>query len=414
MSTTERVIETPRLRKARIGVSLLFLANGAMLANLVPRLPEIKDSLGLSYTGFGVAWAFGAFGGITLGLLSATMLRRFGSARLATLTLAIQAFVIWGAGISSTVALFAVLLFLNGALDANTDVAQNAQGMGVQRRMGRSIINGLHAMWSLGAAVGGLMGGAAIALNLSVNQHLGLSSVIFLGMGVAARILMLGPDTGIDREEVAAAHDAAPRRRFRIPRSAAIVLIMLGLIAIAGAVAEDAAITWSSIYMAEDLGVAEKLAGYALVSLMAFHFVGRIIGDKLVDRWGNRAVARAGGALTAVGMGVALAWPTVAGTLIGFAAAGLGVATTIPAAFAASDEVEGLKPGTGITMVSWALRASFLVGPPVVGAIADATSLRVGLLVVPVAGVAVVLLAGSLTGRGHHDNAPPPVITPAH
>ncbi|PKQ14657.1 MAG: MFS transporter, partial [Actinobacteria bacterium HGW-Actinobacteria-8] len=89
MTAAERVIETPRLRRARIGVSLLFLANGAMLANIVPRLPEIKANLDLSYTGFGVAWAFGSLGGITLGLLSGTMLRRFGSARLATLTLAI-------------------------------------------------------------------------------------------------------------------------------------------------------------------------------------------------------------------------------------------------------------------------------------------------------------------------------------
>ena len=413
MTAAERVIETPRLRKARIGVSLLFLANGAMLANIVPRLPEIKEHLELSYTGFGVAWAFGSLGGITLGLLSGTMLRRFGSARLATITLAIQAFVIWGAGVSPVVLLFAALLFVNGALDANTDVAQNAQGMGVQRRMGRSIINGLHAMWSLGAALGGLLGGAAIALKLSIGMHLGLSSALFLGMAVLARVLMLGPGTGVDRDEVEHAHDA-PRRRFRSPRAAAITLVMLGLVAIAGAVAEDAAITWSSIYMAEDLGVDEKLAGYALVSLMALHFVGRLIGDKLVDRWGNRAVARAGGALTAVGMGVALAWPTVAGTLVGFAAAGLGVATTIPAAFAASDEIPGLKPGTGITLVSWALRLSFLVGPPLVGVIADATSLRVGLLLVPVAGVAVVLLAGSLTGRGHRDVSPPAVITPAH
>ncbi len=412
MTAAERVIETPRLRKARIGVSLLFLANGAMLANMVPRLPEIKESLNLSYTGFGVAWAFGAFGGITLGLLSATMLRRFGSARLATLTLAIQAFVIWGAGASPAVALFAVLLFLNGALDANTDVAQNAQGMGVQRRMGRSIINGLHAMWSLGAALGGLLGGAAIALNLSVSAHLGLSAILFLGIAVAARVLMLGPASGIDREEDQPSHDAPPRRRFHMPRAAVIMLIMLGLVAIAGAIAEDAGITWSSIYLADDLGVDKKLAGYGLVSLMALHFVGRILGDKLVDRWGNQTVARAGGALTAVGMGIALAWPTVPGTLVGFAAAGLGVATTIPAAFAASDDIPGIKPGTGITMVSWALRLSFMLAPPLVGAVADATSLRVGLLLVPVAGVAIVLLAGSLTGRKPHDDSPPAIITP--
>ena len=414
MTITERVIEAPQLRRARLGVSLLFLANGGMLANMVPRLPEIKANLDLSYTGFGVAWGFGALGGITLGLLSAKLLRRFGSARLATVALALQAVAVWGASIAPMVLVFAVLLFLNGGLDANTDVAQNAQGMGVQRRMGRSIINGLHAMWSLGAAVGAFMGTQAINLHLSVGTHLGISTVFFVTMAIVARWLMLGPESGIDREEIVPAHDAPPQRRFTLPRAAVIALIMLGLVGIAGAAAEDAGITWSSIYMTDDLGVDEKLAGYALMSLMALHFVGRILGDKLIDIWGNRAVARAGGAITAVGMGVALAWPTVPGTLIGFAAAGLGVATTIPAAFAAADELPGLKPGTGITIISWALRLSFLVGPPVVGAIADATSLRVGLMVVPVAGVAVVLLAGSLTVKGHrHDVDSPAIITPA-
>ncbi len=414
MTTAERAIDASQLRRARVGVMLLFLANGGMLANMVPRLPEIKANLELSYTGFGIAWGFGAFGGITVGLLSAKLLRRFGSAQLATAALALQAIAVWGASIAPMVLLFAVLLFLNGALDANTDVAQNAQGMGVQRRMGRSIINGLHAMWSLGAAVGAFLGTQAINLNLSVGTHLGISTVFFVIMAIVARWLMLGPESGIDREEVAPAHDAPQQRRLTIPRAATITLIMLGLVGIAGAVAEDAAITWSSIYMTDDLGVDATLAGYALMSLMALHFVGRIAGDKLVDRWGNRAVARAGGVLTVVGMGIALAWPTIPGTLLGFAAAGLGVATTIPAAFAASDEIPGLKPGTGITIVSWALRLSFLLGPPIVGAIADATSLRTGLMVVPVAGVAVVLLAGALTGKGHrhHDN-PPAIITPA-
>lgn len=409
----EPVIDAVRLRRARLGVSLLFLANGAMWANVVPRLPDIKDRLELGYTGFGVAVAFASIGSIGLGLLSAPLLRRFGSARLAALALALQSLAVWAAGVSPTVLLFSAFLFLNGALDANTDVAQNAQGMGIQRRLGRSIINSLHAMWSLGAAAGGLIGAGAVALHLSIGTHLGLTSALFIAIAVVAYRLMLGPDSGIDREDAPATADA-PRATLRIPRAAALTLLMLGLVAIAGALVEDAGFTWSASYMKDDLGASAGVVGFAFVGLMALHFVGRMVGDRLVDRFGERAVARAGGLLTVAGMSVALAWPTVPGTIVGFAAAGLGVATTVPAAFAASDGVAGLRPGTGITLVSWMLRVSFLASPPLVGAVADATNLRTGLLVVPIAGVAVVVLASALTGRKPHDDAPVAVITPAH
>jgi hypothetical protein len=110
-------------------------------------------------------------------------------------------------------------------------------------------------------------------------------------------------------------------------------------------------------------------------------------------------VARAGGVIAAVGMGTALALPSIPGTILGFAAAGLGVATLVPAAMHAADELPGLRPGTGLTMVSWLMRVGFLVSPPVVGAIADAASLRAGLFVVPLAGLLVLALSPVLARR---------------
>jgi hypothetical protein len=98
-------------------------------------------------------------------------------------------------------------------------------------------------------------------------------------------------------------------------------------------------------------------------------------------------------------MGAALAFPSVPSTIAGFAAAGLGIATLIPAAMHAADRLPGLRPGTGLALVTWLLRIGFLASPPVVGLLADAAGLRVGLLVVPVAGVLTVVLAGALSGR---------------
>ena len=158
------------------------------------------------------------------------------------------------------------------------------------------------------------------------------------------------------------------------------------VIAIAGATVEDAGSSWATLYLRDSLGAPGAVAAFGYVALVGFQFVGRLIGDRLVDRFGERAVARAGGLITAAGMGIALAFPSVPGTIAGFAAAGFGVATVVPAAMHGADQLPGLRAGTGLTVVAWLMRVGFVASPPVVGLIADATSLRVGLLVVPVAG----------------------------
>jgi MFS family permease len=127
--------------------------------------------------------------------------------------------------------------------------------------------------------------------------------------------------------------------------------------------------------------------------------VGRLIGDRMVDRFGERAVTRVGGFLAAAGMSAALAFPSVPGTIAGFAAAGLGVATLIPAAMHAADQLPGLRPGTGLTVLTWLMRVGFFGAPLIVGVVADATSLRIGLLSVPIAGLTAVALAGALSAR---------------
>src|SRR3712207_50444 len=136
------------------------------------------------------------------------------------------------------------------------------------------------------------------------------------------------------------------------------------------------------------------------VALSVAMTVGRLTGDRVVDRFGQRRVARVGGALMATGIGLALGLPSAPTTLVGFALAGLGVATLIPAVYQAADELPGLPHGVGLTVVNWLLRIGFLASPPVLGALADAVSLRFALLVVVLAGLGVLALGRALPGRG--------------
>jgi MFS family permease len=183
------------------------------------------------------------------------------------------------------------------------------------------------------------------------------------------------------------------------------VLAALGALACASSVVEDAGASWAALYSRNELGTSAAVAGFALVALQAAMTVGRLLGDRAVDRFGSVRVVRTGGLMTALGMGVALAAPSLGSTVLGFAVAGLGVATVIPAAMQAADDLPGLPAGTGLTIVSWLMRVGFLVSPPVVGLVADLTSLRVGLLGTVAAGLVMVALSPALRVRQPVDHS---------
>ncbi|MCE0537520.1 MFS transporter [Kineosporia rhizophila] len=393
--------ETPQApgapeRRARVAVAALFFTNGALFANLIPRYPQIKADLGMSNAVYGLSVAAFPMGALVAGTAAGVAVRRLGSARAAVLTTLLTAVGVLVAGLSPTAVLFALALFAAGGFDAITDVAQNAHGLRVQRRYGRSIINSFHATWSIGAVTGGAMAAGALAVGLPIGLHLALSGVLFAVVSlVALRYCLPGPDVEPAVAEAAPAGRAGSALRTRT----LLIVAALVLVATAGTLVEDAGNSWAAVYLTADLGTPEALAASGYIAMVGAQFFGRTIGDRLVDRFGQRTIARAGGLLVAAGMGLALAVPNVPMTILGFAAAGLGVATLVPAAMHEADELPGLKPGTGLTLVSWLMRMGFLLSPPVVGSIADATSLRVGLLVVPVAGLVVVLAAGVLTQR---------------
>ncbi|MFJ2551511.1 MFS transporter [Microbacterium sp. NPDC087591] len=400
IESIRRFTPSRQTHRARLAVSALFLTNGALFANILPRYPEIKSALGLDNVGYGLAIAAFPAGAIAAGLLAAVLIRRFGSARIAVIGTILTSLGLLSAALAPSGLLFAVALLIGGASDAITDVAQNAHGLRVQRRYGRSIINSFHAIWSIGAVLGGGMAAVAIALQLPLGVHLGISTAVFgIVALVALRFCLPGRDDEVEADAVAEPAEVGQALRRGVSPRTVFVIIALTLIAMAGAVAEDAGNSWATLYLGESLGAAAAIAPLGFIALVGAQFIGRLLGDGLTDRFGQRAVARVGGLIAAVGMGLALAFPSVPGTILGFAAVGFGIATLIPAAMHAADELPGLRPGVGLTIVSWLLRLGFLLSPPFVGYIAENESLRAGLLVAPVAALVAVALAGVLEKR---------------
>jgi MFS family permease len=391
MPPTSTIAPSRQLRRARAAVGACFLFNAVLYANLIPRLPELKAELGLSNSALGTALAAQPLGALLAGVAVAPVIRRLGSARVASTGLTLLAAAVWAAASAPHWGVLAGALLVAGAVDASVDVAMNAQGLRVQRRYGRSILNAFHGLWSVGSVLGGLGGAAAAGLGIPLSLHLGVVSLVF---GVTAllgpRFLLTGPDEE-DRPDQPA---GAQTRVVATPTRAVVVsgMAALGVLAACGAFVEDAGSSWSALYLRDELDAGPAVAGLGFVALSLAMTVGRFTGDRVVDRFGQRRVARIGGLLAAAGLGLALALPSIPMTLVGFALAGLGVATLIPAVYHAADELPGLRPGVGLAVVNLLLRLGFLVVPPLIGVIADATSLRVALLTVVAAGLGALVL----------------------
>lgn len=403
--------------RARTGVAMLFFTNGAIFASVLPRYPEIKAALHLTNAAFGAAVAAFPLGALLAGLTAGMLVRKFRSARVAIVATVLTAIGILIAGIAPSWFVLAGGLFLAGAMDSITDVAQNLHGLRVQRLYKRSILNSFHAVWSVGAVFGGALGALAGQLSVPVAVQLTVSGALFSLMAVTSnRFLLRGAEPAYEPALDADIASLNSRRGMvLVTRYGALVALVV--IAASGAVVEDSGSTWSAIYLSGSLDTSVFVAGLGFIALQGMQFVGRICGDRLVDYFGERTVARTGGMVVFVGMGIALAFPTILGTVVGFGLAGLGVATLIPAAMHAANELPGFRPGTGLTIVSWLLRVGFLVSPPIIGALADMSSLRLGLLVVPTAGLLVILSSSALPGRATRsaDNRPadPPAASHA-
>lgn len=384
----------PTARRARAAVSAVFLVNAVLYANLVPRLPELKDRLELSNAALGTAIAAMPLGALVAGLLAPLLIQRLGSAAVASFGLVTLAAAVTAVPFAGGWGALALLFAVAGALDAVIDVAQNAHGFRVQRLYGRSIVNAFHGLWSVGAVLGGLLGSAAAGLEVPLPAHIATTSAVFALVAVVAfRFLLRGPEDS-ERSADDAPDEPHPGARSlrHVTGRTVLLLAALGVLAACGAFVEDAGSSWGALYLRGEVGTGAAAAGLAFVALQVAMTVGRLTGDRVVDRFGQRRVARVGGVAIAAGFGLALGLPSLATTLIGFALAGLGVATLVPAVMHAADELPGLPAGVGLTVVSWLLRVGFLVSPTLVGLVADAVSLRAALLAVVGAGVLVATL----------------------
>lgn len=384
--------------RARGAVMALFAVNGATYNSLVPRFPQIRDELGLSNAALGAAIAAFPGAALVFGVLAGPLVARFGSGRVAASTSLLGALLLPLVALAPGWWALAAALFVLGVTDAWTDAAMNAQGLVVQGRYSRSLMNGLHATWSVAAVGAGLLGAAAAGLGVPVGWHL---AAVTVALVVAAGFAWVStvPDPPHEATDASSSGNVLAVLRSRPALLA--LLAIAGLMVCSGAV-EDSSASWGAVYLRDDLGAGAFVAGLPFVAFQVLMTVGRVGGDRVVDRFGPVRVARIGALVAALSLALALLVAHPVAAIVGWGLAGLGVATLFPLAFSAAGAVPGVRPGDGIAVVGFLARLGFLATPPVIGAVADASTVGTGLVIVPVAALGAALLGRSLRSRPAH------------
>ena len=370
--------------------------NGALVANILPRLPAIKAGLDLSNAELGAAIAAMPVGGLLAGGFAGFLIHRFGSGRLAVSVGTVYGLLLVLVGLAPSWLALAGSFLVLGALDATMDAAENAHGIAVQRRYGRSILHSFHGWWSAGTMLGGAMGAVAAAAGVPVAVDLAVAGVGLAIVALGSTVLLL-PDVEADAAEPT---DQAvePIHLRNAPR----LLRLLGpiaLLGLLGVMLEDAAQTWSTVYLVDVLGLAAGIAAVAFVLYTGAMTVGRLTNDRWVDRWGDARIGRWGAALAAVGLGlVALAGPTGVAWIafVGFVGVGIGASSMFPLMVDAAGSRPDIPAAHAVAIVSWLARAGFVIAPTLMGVAADAFGLSVAFLIPLSAALLVVVLAPTL------------------
>ncbi|WP_433030607.1 MFS transporter [Actinomycetospora sp. CA-053990] len=193
---------TTSLRRARVAVIGMFVVNGATYNSIVPRLPNIRDDLGLSNAALGTAIAAFPAAALLFGVLAGPLIARVGSGRAGAGVGLVGAVLLPAVALAPSWIALAAALFVLGLTDAWADAAMNAHGLRVQTGYGRSIVNGLHAVWSMAAVGAGLLGAAAAGLGVPLLLHLGAVAVVLVGVSVLAwRWALPGPEPEAEHED---------------------------------------------------------------------------------------------------------------------------------------------------------------------------------------------------------------------
>lgn len=381
--STEALDQNHRAKLARNSLWVCFLLLGMVSMGWVPRIPEIKDAIGLSNGAFGFVLIGSTFGSIAGAQLAGRAIHTFGSQRTIFVGVFIMPAGLAGMALSTNALSLFLTLFTMGLGYALIDMSYNYQGTVVEKILGRRHMSSFHAMWSAGAFVTTVIGGA-ITRHVSPRVNLiSIAAVALVAYLIAACYLLPSSIDGHKGEEEHAA---------KVPLfgKSATPLWYLGIGLLASLVGEGAASDWGAILLRDEMGYEKGVYASAFASFALAMIVSRLLGDRALDHFGPAKLVKLGGYFGGSIWGIAIAIaiplsnshpiPALVIINLGFIAAGLGIGPMFPAFILAASKTPGVAPAVAISRVGVIGIAGFFFGPTLTGIISEYTNLSVGIM----------------------------------
>jgi predicted MFS family arabinose efflux permease len=380
-----------RLARAALGTAVVFAVSGALLGTWVSRLPATRDRLHASPAELGLVLLAPGVGSLVSMPSTGWLCRRFGSRTAVAVTALPCCAVVFALSVAPSLTALAAVLFAWGLLFGAWDVSMNVQGSAVEQRADRAWMPRYHASWSAGGIAGAAAGGLAARAAVPVPLHFGLATVLGAVL-VAGALRFYIPDreTGPPAEAGArGAWSTVLTRR----------LVAIGLITLCGVTVEGAAADWLALYLVDERRSGEALGAVGYAAFAFAMAAGRFAGTPITERLGRHGAVRAGGLVIAAGVAVTVFGPGLPLAYLGAVLWALGVCLIFPAAMSAAGESPG-RPTDAIAAVSTVGYAGILIGPPVIGILADHVGMGRALLVLLVLAAAISAFAPAVRVRG--------------
>lgn len=360
------------LGRARFGTALVFFVTGIGHGTWAPRLAEIKAKIGATDGELGLSLLMLGVGALIAMPIAGALIDRFSSKAVSLVTALAHGLVFPLMAFAWSWITLGLAMLLYGIAVGSLDVAMNVQATEIERKKGSPIMSSFHGVYSVGDMAGALATGLAASFLLGLGAHFMTSALFMLLAGLAGCWIMIADE----KNEPSSGHG------FALPSG---MLMVIGMIALVALLAEGSVGDWSAIYLNEHQGADTKTAAIALTVFALAMATMRFAGDHLVARFGPFAVLQASAALAGTGLAIALMTGTPAIAIAGYGIAGLGIAVLFPITLSIAPRFGKGSTGASVAAVATLGYGGFLVGPPLIGILAD----HIGL---PTALGAVVLL----------------------
>ncbi len=366
----------------RIAVGSLFFSLGLCFSSWASRIPSIRQKLNLSDIQLGMV-LFALPVGLVLSLLvSGGLINKYGSRKILIAAIMLYSIILLCVGYSYTIFMLATSLFFFGFVGSLVNISVNTQALGVEALYQRSIMASFHGIWSIAGFTGAAIGTIMTGNNVTPFYHFALiAAIVFVSVAINFRFTLAKDFNTRPNQPLV----------FKFEKS----LINLGLIAFCSMICEGAMFDWSGVYFDKVVKVDKAWIGAGYTAFMLTMATGRFIADWFTNRFGLKFTLQLSGSLTATGLLIAVLFPYLITSVLGFFLVGFGVSSVVPLVYSVAGRSKVLSAGAALSAVSTIGFLGFLLGPPVIGLIAGATSLRVSFTLIAVMGFCITVIASN-------------------